>query len=350
MTQNESVDASCTTSDSITNSGSGQTEYTWEVYVSQRRNKEKEMTSALVEAFVSLTSSSNAVNVYTAVLHKQSKGKGHAVRCIQRKRIPIDNDQKYTSEIVSAFEIINVDSVDKVYRILTEHMGLGEVNIQAFGCMKFYFQGNQHLNEDEPSQAIALYNQALSLAKRRPSSQLPKGSILMKRARAFLKKSSEDRKMLRALVTDLTDDVPSSSTMKVLFHIALAHPSMSTFIFDRFAGDSKKVSRKFRQIRYRHDLYEFALLHAVQDSLQSTQLLSSNSRVWVLAGECLAKLRKLKESNQYYRRALEIDPCMDLSLLKRLMEKNRVTQDFMDVARANGFSGDTLRLALDVAA
>lgn len=232
----------------------------------------------------------------------------------------------------------------------TIHRVSQEINPQAYECMKLYFQGNQHIDEGEPSQAITLYTQALSLVTRQPSSQLPKGSILMKRARAYLKKSSEDRKTLRALVRDLADDVPSASTTKILFQITSAHPSISTPIFNRFVGDSKIQQSKFRQIRYRHDMYEFALLHAVQDSLQSTELLPNNSRVWLLAGECLARLRKLKESNQYYQRALEIDPSMDPSLLKGVMQKNRVTQDFMDVARASGFSGDTLRLALDVAA
>jgi len=279
-----------------------------------------------------------------------SKGKGKVVRCIQRKRNTIDSDQKCADRIVSVMEIVNVDSVDKVYRIVTEHMRLVEINTQAFRCMKLYFQGNQHLNEGDPSQAIALYNQALSLAKNQPSSQLPKGSILMKRARAYLKKSSDDRKTLRVLVRDLVDDVPSAFTMKTLFHTASAHPSTSTLIFDRFAGDSKTIQQSFRQIRYCDGMHEFALLHAVQDSLQSTQLLPGNSRVWFLAGECLAKLRKLKESDQYYQRALEIDPNMDPYMLTRAMEKNRVTQDFMDVASASGFSGDTLRLALDVAA
>jgi len=64
----------------------------------------------------------------------------------------------------------------------------------------------------------------------------------------------------------------------------------------------------------------------------------------------LAELRKLKESNEYYRRALEIDPdIMELYEMEGLMEKNRVSEEFMEVARASGFSGDTLRLALDVA-
>jgi len=61
------------------------------------------------------------------------------------------------------------------------------------------------------------------------------------------------------------------------------------------------------------------------------------------------ELRKLKEINQYYERALEIDPSIEQTL-KGVMDKNRVSQEFMNAARVSGFSGDTLRLALDVAA
>ena len=63
----------------------------------------------------------------------------------------------------------------------------------------------------------------------------------------------------------------------------------------------------------------------------------------------LAELRKLNESNQYYVRALALDPDMKDELTSR-MEKNKACQEVMDVARASGFAGDTLRLALDVAA
>jgi len=98
-------------------------------------------------------------------------------------------------------------------------------------------------------------------------------------------------------------------------------------------------------------MYEFALLHAVRDSLRSTQISPDSAYAHVLAGECLAELRKLKESNEYYRRALEIDSgSKELYEMEGLMAKNRVSEEFMEVARASGFSGDTLRLALDVAA
>lgn len=96
-------------------------------------------------------------------------------------------------------------------------------------------------------------------------------------------------------------------------------------------------------------MYEFALLHAAQDSLQATQLLPTNGKAWLLAGQCLAELRKLKESNQYYDRALNLDPSLEKEM-KGVLERNRKSQEFIEVAKASGFSGDTLRLALDVAA
>lgn len=336
--------------------GQSESEYIWDVFVSQSSNKNKEKgvipTSSITQAFTSLAPSADAVRTYPVIFNKQNKqkGKGHTVRCIQRKRTARGSESKNNNEdIVSALEIGNVDSVDKVYRIMTEHMKLGEINPKACECMKCYFQGNQSLEDGESSNAIALYNRALSAAKKQPLSQLPKGSILMKRASAYLKRAAKHRSILRTLVKDLTDTVPSASTMKILYQTASSHSALSSSIFQRLAGDSKLNTAKFRQIRYRHDMYEFALLHAVQDSLQSTQLLPKNAKAWLLAGECLAELRKLKESNQYYERALEIDPSMEQTL-KGVMDKNRVSQEFMDAARASGFSGDTLRLALDVAA
>eukprot|EP00585_Thalassiosira_rotula_P012537 CAMPEP_0196132610 /NCGR_PEP_ID=MMETSP0910-20130528/2154_1 /TAXON_ID=49265 /ORGANISM="Thalassiosira rotula, Strain GSO102" /LENGTH=472 /DNA_ID=CAMNT_0041392229 /DNA_START=69 /DNA_END=1490 /DNA_ORIENTATION=+ len=350
-------------------SESRQSEYIWDVYIGESSKKEKgtnllPTSSSLIQAFISLTpASSDDVRVHPAVFHNKQnkqKGKGHTVRCIQRKRTGDDDDGE--GKMVAALEIGNVDSVDKVYRIMTEHMKLGEINPKACECMRHYFEGNQKLSEGEPSSAITHYNQALSLAEQQhqhsPSSSsssqqqhsLPKGSILMKRARAYLQRASNHRHTLRTLVTDLADTVPSASTMKILYQTASAHPPISIPIFHRLATDSKIAQSKFRQIRYRHDMYEFALLHAVQDSLRSTQISPDNAYAYVLAGECLAELRKLKESNEYYRRALEIDPdIMELYEMEGLMEKNRVSEEFMEVARASGFSGDTLRLALDVA-
>ena len=324
----------------------------WEVYVSQanKNNKDKGVLSAssVMESFTAFSPSPGVIKVNSAIFSKQPKPgvtnkiKGHLVRCIQKK----------DDLTLSAIEIDNVDKIEKVYRIVTEHMRLTTVNSKACECMKFYFQGNESLEEEgNPSKAIALYNRALSLADKhtRQTSQLPKGSILMKRARAYLQRAANHRKILRLLVKDLTDTVPSASTMKILYQTAASHPELSASIFQRLAGDSKVNQGKFRQIRYRHDMYEFALLHATQDSLQATQLLPKTASTWYLAGECLAELRKLNESNQYYVRALALDPSMK-DVLTTLMEKNKSSQEYIDAARASGFSGDTLRLAMDVAA
>lgn len=305
--------------------------------------------SDLVQVFNSLAPSPDLMAVFRAEFGSQNKGKGRgcSVRCLRRRRnggIWKDGG----GNIISALEVGNVDSVDKVYRVITKHLGLRGVDETALECMRCYVGGNQRLGEGEPSSAIELYNRAVSAAEaRRPSSsRLPKGAILMKRSRAYLMRASDHRRTLRTLVSDLADDVLPASTMKVLYQTASSHPSLSAEIFARLAADSKAQQAKFRQIRYRHDMYEFASLHAVQDGLHSTSILPDDANAWMLAGECLAELRKWKESNQYYQRALEIDPSVDV---QGVIEKNDASHEFMDMARASGFSGDTLRLALDVA-
>jgi len=81
----------------------------------------------VIEAFLSLSPSPNAIKVYQAIWNKQnkSKGKGQFVRCVKRRTDKSDRG----GNVVAAMEISNVDSVDKVYRIITEHMKLGEVNM-----------------------------------------------------------------------------------------------------------------------------------------------------------------------------------------------------------------------------
>jgi len=345
-------------------------DYTWDVYVSQlppQSNKNKEQrggviptTSDLMQTFISLTPMSETITAHPVIFqnnNNKQKGKGHTVRCIQRKRT--------TSEILSAFEVTNVDSVDRVYRIMTQHMKLNGINIKMCECMTSYIEANRYLEEGEINLAITLYDQALATAATISSAgglmntssppstsqqQLPlRGSILMKRARAYLRRATNHRMILRTLVKDLSDTSQPIKSIMMLYQSSVAHPQLSSSIFNRIAGDTKVQAAKYKQVKYRHDMYEFALLHAVQDSLEATQLISHNVNSWLLAGECLAELRKLKESNQYYHRALEIDPSMKEKLIN-CMEKNRCIQEFMDTARANGFSGDTLRLALDVAA
>lgn len=62
----------------------------------------------------------------------------------------------------------------------------------------------------------------------------------------------------------------------------------------------------------------------------------------------MAELRKLKESSQYYSKAIELNPSVEKDLRVE-MARNKASEEFIDMARGGGFSADTLRLALDVA-
>ena len=323
----------------------------WDVYVTNPSNKNKEKgaasSSSIIEAFISL--SPDRVEVYPANWKKQnkSKGKGPTVRCIKRKRGDFSNLNS-NEDIISAFEVINVDSVDKVYHIITQHMKLDNINRRACECLTSYFEGNERLENGTPSQAITLYNRALSIVHENTKDRLPQGSILMKRSQAYLKRASNHLTLLRLLVKDLSDTIPDATTLQILYQTSCVNPSLAQSIFARLSADSKDHQIKFRSVRYRHDMYEFALLHAVQDSLQATQLLPNNSNAWSLAGECLAKLRKFKESTQYYLKAVELDSGFATEF-KDVVERNKNMMEFMKAARDGGFSSDMLRLALDVA-
>jgi tetratricopeptide (TPR) repeat protein len=119
-------------------------------------------------------------------------------------------------------------------------------------------------------------------------------------------------------------------------------------LFERVISDSKAQDRKFRTLKFRHGLYQYALLHAARDSLRATQLLPNYSNVWLSAGEILSELWKLKESAKYYEKAYELDPSLTDSL-SPVVARLRKRQELLDSARAYGWSEDTLRLALDVA-
>ncbi len=96
---------------------------------SSNRNREKcpISPSDLVQSFISLSPSSVTVRAHAAIFHKQGKqrGKGLTVRCVRRLSGGDGNGKDGPGEISSAMEITNVDSVDKVCRIMTEHMRLG---------------------------------------------------------------------------------------------------------------------------------------------------------------------------------------------------------------------------------
>ena len=84
----------------------------WIVFVDHSKPSLEKGAAATLDAFLSLAPASR-VTVKAAFLPKQPKSGGQPwVRCV-------------SVEKSIAMEIFGVDSVDKVYRILTKHMGLG---------------------------------------------------------------------------------------------------------------------------------------------------------------------------------------------------------------------------------
>ena len=121
---------------------------------------------------------------------------------------------------------------------------------------------------------------------------------------------------------------------------------------------------QLRRIQYRHGLYQTSLLQATQDSLRSTELLPEYTASWILAGELLSDLWKIKESRQYYEKAISLvaagtTPTNDVNDENYLLKESIMTlldglgtrQDLLDQqARANKkWSKDSIRLALDIA-
>ena len=121
---------------------------------------------------------------------------------------------------------------------------------------------------------------------------------------------------------------------------------------------------QLRRIQYRHGLYQTSLLQATKDSLRSTELLPEYASSWILAGELLSDLWKIKESRQYYEKAISLvaagtTPTNDVNDENYLLKESIMTlldglgtrQDLLDQqARANKkWSKDSIRLALDIA-
>ena len=333
----------------------------WDVYVCQSKPCKERGAGATLDAFVGLAPS-DYVQVHAAVISK-TRGKGPIVRCLRRVDLnnqetkdiynaeqsdivddditPTDGDDESPLE---AFEVSNVDSVDKVYRILTKHMGLdGKVDSTACECLRWNYQGNSCLERNEVTQAIACYDKAIATGYTDQE-----GVVLLMRSTAYLKRSFQHQAELRKVVEELEVMVPRPENLQALFATAKQNPILARALHEKVVKDSRLQEKKFRALKFRHSLYEFALLHAAQDSLRATQLLPTFSKSWIRAGDALAELRKLREAARYYERAMEIDDGLVESLMP-VVERLRASQQFLDEARAMGWPEDTLRLALDVA-
>lgn len=304
-----------------------ETQYEWDVYVCQSKPCKERGAGATLDAFVGLAPPQ--VKVHPAIISK-SRGKGPIVRCVKREqqqqqqlkqqretpdgdKSEKDRDDEETDGVggdLDAFEASAVDSVDKVYRILTKHMGLEGVDSTACECLKWNYQGNNHLEQGEVSKAIDCYGRAIGTGYADQE-----GVVLLMRSTAYLKRAFEHQRELRKVVNELQRIVPEPESLQILFATAQANPSLARALHQRVLSDCRKQDRQFRQIKFRHSLYEYALLHAAQDSLRATQILPHYAKTWLRAGDSLAELRKLREAASYYEKAMEIDPALVETLM-----------------------------------
>jgi tetratricopeptide (TPR) repeat protein len=209
-------------------------------------------------------------------------------------------------------------------------------------CLKWKYKGNGYLEAGKVANAIDAYDKALAT-----NTNDQTGIILLMRANAYMQRASSHREKLKSTINQLRSLLPDTEALHILYDEFGEEPALANELFHRVLSDTAKQEAKFRQTQYRHGLYQYALLQASQDSLRSTQLLPTYADSWRMAGDILSALWKLKESGQYYVRAIELDNTLSDSLLP-LIKRLQKRQSLLDNARAYGWSEDTLRLALDV--
>lgn len=191
--------------------------------------------------------------------------------------------------------------------------------------------------------AIDAYDKALAT-----NFAAQRGKVLLLRAAAFLQRAMTHKTTLRDTVQDMSKAVPSAKNLSKLFEQAADHPLLAINIFEKIVEDTKGQEAIFLQTKFCHGLYQYALLHAVRDALQATQLLPNDTQSWLQAGEILSELWILPESVRYYEKAMEVDESLRDSvgsIIERLQQRKKV----YDNARSNGWPEDIVRLALDVA-
>ena len=220
---------------------------------------------------------------------------------------------------------------------------LQKASTNVCNCLKWKYKGNSFLEAGEINLAIEAYDKAIET-----SVAQQEGIVLLMRATAYLQRAAAHKEELKEIVSELTGMVSPTSSLQLVYEEAMRQPPLANAIFRKVLEDTDRQEKQFRKTQYRHGLYQYALLQAAQDALRATQLLPDYANSWIRAGEILSELWKLKESEQYYERAIELDEKL-AATLRPVIDRLRKRQELLDTARAFGWSEDTLRLALDVA-
>lgn len=279
-------------------------------------------------------------------------------------------------------DIGGVDSVDKCYRALTKHLQVKNVSLQTCECLKYKYMGNNLLEGGKVSAAIDAYQKAL--AKCPKNNRKQQGVILLLRSSAYLQQAQSHKSILRKSVYEWK--LPRTEILQAMVQDSASLSSsggttaVSLSFLETLTRNGARQKAQLRKIQYRHGLYQNSLLQAAQDSLKATELLPTYSTAFLRAGEILNELWRIKESRQYYEKALELmqkqqqqpkqqddrpakvenAPSDDdkesgtavssINNLNTLFQNLDLRQEIVDQALSNpDWPTDSVRLALDVA-
>lgn len=226
-------------------------------------------------------------------------------------------------------------------------------------ALKWKYEGNSYMENGKVVLAIDAYNKALEKCK----GTKQEGLVLFSRATAYWKQAQAQKETLQNEVEEW--ELPQAQDIQYLLSEGLLggeagteRAGLAASILEKLNNDGRRQQTELRKIQYRHGLYQYALLHATQDSLRATEILPSYSAAWLQAGELLGQLWKLKESRQYCEMAQTLGESRDESSsssslnrkLKTLLGDLGRRQELLEQARSQSdWPEDALRLALDVA-
>lgn len=325
----------------------------WIIYVDQSKASLDKGSSATLDALVSLVPPSR-VQVVPCILPKNSKKKAPWIRCISVSTTGTTKTKKTSTSF--NLDIGGVDSVDKCYRVLTKHLQVQNVNVQMAECLKYKYRGNNLLESSNNNvnaaanraAAIDAYLKALACCSPKSSTnnsnknnqqlQQQQGVILLLKSSAYLQQAHYHKALLQKAVND-DWKLPRTDMLQAMIQDAEALSGSS-----RSSSSTAAVSASFLKIladngirqkahlrskvQYRHGLYQTSLLQAAQDALHATELLPTYSTAFLRAGEVLNELWRIKESKQYYDKALEL-----LLLLQQEQQQGRGRRRETDMER-----------------
>ena len=210
-------------------------------------------------------------------------------------------------------------------------------------CLQHKYRGNGYLEENRVGLAIEEYRRALEL-----NVDSQRGILLLQRATAYLRRASQHRDSLQRIVNDLAKTVPDPGTLRAVYEEAASGPRvLALSLFRSVLERTSAQTSRFRKTQYRHGLYQHALLKASQDALEATSLLPNYGTAFYRTGEILSELWKVKESLQYYDRAVALDPTL-APKVRSVTDRLQRRDELLESARAYGWTDNALRLALDV--